>query len=397
MGSSEWLKGGVNQTLVAPLELTGIRTINGSQGLLGAFSAVELSVASKPKTHLAEPEAQCSALEQNTDYHGNDIRFVDNITDPTKCCALCLAEKACAGFTLMGAADAGKPWAKRCYLKNDMTHGTKYNTHISAKIPGRKPSPPPGPPPPPPAPPLPAGMVISLAFTIKYFAELELFLFEQQWLDGLELRYTTHSGLAAAFPSFDTGSTATLSAITWASEMSGGSICHAGAEPCVTIGGSKAASGFGEGNDAPLVLLNGSMPSSGSTAQPVIVLSPFDKFGHQRSQLIEGGRYLGWGPDLSLAPAATALPKGYNSSMALFGGVGGVNHVMHEWGKTMQAAYGTKRKTATPDDPLTSKVGYWTECAFECLAYILKMLQPLVKAQYLIGCCCLITTMIYGF
>ncbi len=362
MGTSEWLKGGVNQTIVAPLELTAIRTTNGSQGLLGKFSAVELSVSSK--SHLSEPEAQCGALEHNTDYHGNDIRFVDNITDPTKCCALCLAEKACAGFTLMGAADAGKTWAKRCYLKTDMAHGTKYNTHISAKIPGRKPSPPPGPPSPPPPPPLPPGMVISLTFVIKYFAELELFLFEQQWPDGLELQYTTRNGLAAAFPSFDTASTATLSGITWASEMSGGSICHAGAsaKPCVTMGGSKAASGFGEGNDAPLVLLNGSVSSTSSTPQPVIVLSAFDKFGHQRSALIEDGRYLGWGPDLSLAPAATALPKGYNSSMALFGGVGGVNHVMHEWGKAMQAAYGTKRKTATADDALTSRVGYWTEC-----------------------------------
>lgn len=362
--TSEWLKGGVNQTIVAPVELTAIRTTSGSQGRLGAFSAVELSVASKPT--LADPDAQCGALEQDTDYYGNDIRFINNITDPTKCCALCLAEKACAGFTLMGAADAGKAWAKRCYLKSAMTHSMKYNTHISAKIPGREPAPaPPGPAPPPPAPPLPPGTVISLVFTIKYFAELELFLFEQQWLDGLELQYTTRSGLAAAFPLFDTASASTLSAISWSNEMSGGEVCHADPEAtsCVTTGGSKAASGFGEGNDAPLVLLNGSTAATDSAAQAVVVLSAFDKFGHQRSQVIEaGGRtYLGWGPDLSLAPAAAALPKGYNSSSALFSGVGGVNHVMHEWGQTMQAAYGTKRKTAMADDALTSRVGYWTD------------------------------------
>ena len=114
------------------------------------------------------------------------------------------------------------------------------------------------------------------------------------------------------------------------------------------------------GNDAPLVLLNGSASSTDSAAH-VVVLSAFDKFGHQRSQVIDDS--LGWGPDLSLAPAAAALPKGCNSSVALFGGLGGVNHVMHEWGTMMQAAYGTRRKTATEEDALTSRVGYWTECA----------------------------------
>lgn len=359
--SVEWLKGGVNQTIVAPVELTGVRTVHGSQGRLGAFSAVELSMASN--SSLAQPEASCGALEHNMDYHGNDIRFVNNITDPTRCCALCVADKACAGFSLMGAADAGKPWARRCYLKSAMVHGSEYETHTSAKVPGRTPSPSPGPTPLPPAPPLPSGMVISLVFTIKYFAKLDLFLFEQKWPQGIELQYTTRSGLAAAFPLFDTASASALSGITWSNEMSGGELCHAGskeAKPCMTMGGSKAASGFGEGNDAPLVLLNGSAAPTDSVGH-VLVLSAFDKFGHQRSRVIEDN--LGWGPDLSLAPAAAALPKGYNSSAALFGGIGGVNHVMHEWGKTMQAAYGTQRKTATEDDALTSRVGYWTECA----------------------------------
>ena len=55
----------------------------------------------------------------------------------------------------------------------------------------------------------------------------------------------------------------------------------------------------------------------------MLVLSAFDKFGHQRSQA-SGKEWLGWGPDLSLAPAAHALPAGYNSSACLFGGSGGV-------------------------------------------------------------------------
>ena len=251
--SSTWLRGGVNQSLVAPLELTGVRTTQGTQSLLGEFEGVELSVASKPAAAaLAHPEAACGPLEQNTDYHGNDIRFVNNVTEPAACCALCLAEKACAGFSLMGAKDAGTAWAKRCYLKSAMTHSAKFSTHISAKIPGRTPAPsPPGPPPGPPAPPMPPGTVVSLLLTIKYFAKLDLFLFEQQWPGGLELEYTSHNGLAAAFPLFDTtvGAAPALSGITWSGEMSGGEVCHGDSEsetPCLTMGGSKAASGFGK-------------------------------------------------------------------------------------------------------------------------------------------------------
>ena len=75
--------------------------------------------------------------------------------------------------------------------------------------------------------------------------------------------------------------------------------------------------GFGEGNDAPLVLLD-SAATTGTAVSEALVLSPFDMFGHQRSQ--KTATTLGWGPDLSLAPAATVLPKGYNSSCALFGG-----------------------------------------------------------------------------
>jgi hypothetical protein len=76
-----------------------------------------------------------------------------------------------------------------------------------------------------------------------------------------------------------------------------------------------------EGNDAPLVLLDGSAAAAAGAAE-VLILSAFDKFGHQRSQVIDGDA-VGWGPDMSLAPVAKALPKGYNSSAALFGGVGG--------------------------------------------------------------------------
>ena len=105
--------------------------------------------------------------------------------------------------------------------------------------------------------------------------------------------------------------------------MSGGDVCYAGGTNiCAAMGGSKAASGFGEGADAPLVLFDA------ANASEVLVLSAFDKFGQQRSQA-SGKEWLGWGPDLSLAPAAHALPAGYNSSACLFGGSGGINHVVN--------------------------------------------------------------------
>ena len=320
-GQQPWLSGSANTSAGSlPMSLHGVRTVQGEQGRLGAFTGAEiqLSTAALATTPPAAVPANCGPLEQDKDYHGNDIKFVPNITDPAQCCALCVAEKACAGFSLMGAADTGTAWARRCYLKSSMVHGSKFKTHISAKVPGRAPAPaPPGPPPGPPTPPLPPGTVILLTLTIKYFSALDLFLFEQLWPDGLDLQYTSHTGLAAAFPHFELtakGPASELSGITWSGEMSGGSVCHAGGSaPCAAMGGhmSKAASGFGEGADAPLVLLQ---PNSSGLA---VVLSAFDMWGHQR--LLAAGGAVGWGPDLSVAPAAKALPKGYNSSVALHG------------------------------------------------------------------------------
>lgn len=95
--------------------------------------------------------------------------------------------------------------------------------------------------------------------------------------------------------------------------MSGGSVCIFDDErkgpACAIIGGSKAASGFPEGNDAPLVLHDAKAPGS------AIVLSPYDKFGQQRS--ISQDDLLGWGPDLALAPAASALPTNCEPAILL--------------------------------------------------------------------------------
>lgn len=130
---------------------------------------------------------------------------------------------------------------------------------------------------------------VSLVFTIKYFGAHDVFIFEQRWPRGLDLSSAVMQGVAAAFPRFDLKepATAALSAITWSGEMSGGNVCHAGPNQtrCAAIGGSKAASGFAEGADAPLVLLE----SAGHTAGNTLILSAFDQFGHQRSQ-VNGAR-----------------------------------------------------------------------------------------------------------
>eukprot|EP01051_Picozoa_sp_SAG22_P004747 SAG22_NODE_262_length_13373_cov_11.716965_9_plen_444_part_00 len=387
LGGSTLMVGEAAQTVAGtPLALLSHSAVAGAHDKLGAFTGVAMTVgrageqAARAATGVEDPEGGCGELEHDRDYAGNDIRFVDNVTDPAVCCALCAAEKTCAGFSLMGAADTGKLWARRCYLKCAMTKFHKFKTHISAKVPGRTPAPaPPSPgphpgpaPPPPPGKPLPPGVPLSLVLTVKYFEATDLFLFEQAWPDGLELQYTGRAGIAAAFPNFELSAAKlpALSAITWSGEMSGGEVCvaasapggdDAGGQVCATIGGSKAASGFPEDRDAPLVLHDAAAAAAAPETAPVVVLSPFDMFGHQRSAAgagSGGGATLGWGPDLGLAPAAMALPSGYNSTCALFGGSGGVNHVMHQWGAAMQKGHGTARVAA---DPLTTRVGYWTD------------------------------------
>eukprot|EP01052_Picozoa_sp_SAG31_P049333 SAG31_NODE_10750_length_1102_cov_1.211366_1_plen_217_part_00 len=123
-------------------------------------------------------------INSDTDCPGNDLEFVDNITEPGMCCELCMKNKGCAGYSLMGAADIGKPWARRCYLKSALVHCHKFTTHISAAVPTRKPHPAPSPTPapsPPPALPLPPDIPLSLVLTIRYFEDVDLFLFEQSW------------------------------------------------------------------------------------------------------------------------------------------------------------------------------------------------------------------------
>eukprot|EP01045_Picozoa_sp_COSAG04_P001014 COSAG04_NODE_30_length_35898_cov_42.288053_13_plen_622_part_00 len=134
----------------------------------------------------------------------------------------------------------------------------------------------------------PGEPLISLVFSIKHFPALDLILFEQRWPDGLDFAGANRTGLAAAFPRFDlappatalvrqhrcfsiwslatrvlkTRTTVAQSAVSWRDEFSWGDICFADpqAKNCFAalVRDSFAASGFGEGVDAPLVLFNGS-------------------------------------------------------------------------------------------------------------------------------------------
>ena len=130
LGGAPWMTGEAAQTVAgAPLTLLEHRAVSGTHDKLGAFTGVAMTVGrgegstagARPRggdprrVALHEPElsslrdlegseihaaaaaepagswASCGALEQDKDYDGNDIRFVDNVTDPAVCCGLCAA------------------------------------------------------------------------------------------------------------------------------------------------------------------------------------------------------------------------------------------------------------------------------------------------------------------
>ena len=389
MGGRGWMSGTVEQTLVLPLKLSGVpRLVHGSHPTLGAFHGVELTVkgtdaldrfaAEKDlqppleEPNATEPPATCGALEPNTDYHDKrfDIRFVSNVTSPSVCCAACLKEPLCACYSLMGAADKGTAWADRCYLKSSCLKGTKFKTHTSAKVPGRKPPPPPppGPPPSPPLPPPPPGTAIEVVFTLRYFAAQELFLWEQKYPSGLNFKLLrtdreresgAHKGkppsvqMLAEFPRFSAFSSALpspLGAVYWSGAMSGG---NSQLLPSVHAANLHL--------DSPLVLFDAAA-AQGNT----LVLSAYDKFGHQHVEF--SGGVLGSGPEIGHAPAAKSVCKGYTATAALRGGTGGVNRVTASWGAAVRAGKNTSRPWDVVQaavyprgDPLTHNVGYWTD------------------------------------
>eukprot|EP01051_Picozoa_sp_SAG22_P003209 SAG22_NODE_154_length_17189_cov_38.210064_1_plen_135_part_10 len=86
--------------------------------------------------------SSCGAQEVDWDYQGNDIRFASNVTAPSDCCALCLAEPRCAGYWWIPAA-AAPPWGLRCYLKSSMLARDRHKLahRVGAKVPGRRPTP----------------------------------------------------------------------------------------------------------------------------------------------------------------------------------------------------------------------------------------------------------------
>ena len=95
----------------------------------------------------------------NMDLRGTDLRWIDNVTDPTACCDLCVQEPKCVGFTVMGAKDKGTAWADRCYLKSHTAvQPQKFHTHTSGIV---RPGVPPAPKPPGPSPAPAPGMMLT--------------------------------------------------------------------------------------------------------------------------------------------------------------------------------------------------------------------------------------------
>jgi hypothetical protein len=260
-----------------------------------------------------EPHTCPAQLEQNTDYQGNDIKFVSNITDPGVCCSLCVAEPKCVGFSLMGSADDKQKWAKRCYLKSAMPKSHKYNTHISAKIPGRQgptPAPAPGPDGHPTLPPKMAS-----AFPL--------------WSNPI-----------SSPPSSTSTDTSWLGWLTWGGMFMGAKW------------GSNAGTG-GDESGGPIVLFD-----TAAAHGDGVMLSTFDE--HFTSQVSISGYGFAGGVSSNVATIA----KGYTSSFLLCPGTGGVNSIVMNWGATLQLAFNatsSQGNELAAKDVVTTKLGYWTD------------------------------------
>jgi hypothetical protein len=90
-------------------------------------------------TTAATDPSQCVS-EHDIDYHGYDLSYVDNITDPDTCCSLCSKEPQCQFWTWTAntANSVDPPWAERCYLKSSNAGRTPYTGHVSGTPAGRE-------------------------------------------------------------------------------------------------------------------------------------------------------------------------------------------------------------------------------------------------------------------
>ena len=107
-------------------------------------------------TTAAIDNTACS-LQADVDFRGNDLRYIDNITEFSPCCQLCAAEEDCTAWTWTGVTNIGTPsnhpvlsnpahhdipsnrsnpanppaWANRCYLKSSAAGAIAYAGHMS--------------------------------------------------------------------------------------------------------------------------------------------------------------------------------------------------------------------------------------------------------------------------
>eukprot|EP01052_Picozoa_sp_SAG31_P008574 SAG31_NODE_436_length_15717_cov_5.420412_1_plen_1054_part_00 len=98
------------------------------------------------------PASVYANIRNLTDFAGNTLRcFAPMPLGLGDCCALCVADPACAGFSFGPQGNTGHD---ACWLKSSDSGARHHRTHASASIPGRAPAP--APPPAPPSPPSPA-------------------------------------------------------------------------------------------------------------------------------------------------------------------------------------------------------------------------------------------------
>jgi len=250
-------------------------------------------------TETHDTAANCT-VEMDKDYHGNDLRYVSNVTDVGVCCSLCQQEPKCVGFSLMGAADKHTAWADRCYLKTSMKSGETYKTHISGKVPGRTPSP--------------------------------------QSTPELSVQQVT------GFPLWRNPLGSDVGYLTWG-ERNFFPAKYSVGSPSVSPSGAPTS---GSGVDSvPIVIYKDRIGGAGG------VLSTYDE--HFTSVCVLSN--LGFGAGIS--SKVTQVEPGYENSFLLILESGGVTNVTMTWGATFQKAFATVRWTDT--DVVTTKLGYWTD------------------------------------
>eukprot|EP00047_Mylnosiga_fluctuans_P006639 m.248165 g.248165 ORF g.248165 m.248165 type:complete len:903 (-) comp15649_c0_seq1:81-2789(-) len=324
------------------------------------------------------PPGTCT-FEQDIDYAGNDLYFIDDTTGGDACCKACMGEPRCTAWswtnvTFAATRDSSVPWANRCYLKTSTAGRKPYPGHVSgtrtvsqqrlART-GAD-----------------AGQgtdrfgnyrswsiyyraaTTPVTFSFLYYPALAAVGFRQTYPQGATainittpVNQSAAGGLtefassmlpAAMFPSFTAGSSfGNFGTATWV-----GRFAHTqtatGLDACAAL----AQAGGAEGG--PLVLYN----NTPDVVADVLVWAPVDHFKATILGQIAPVAGASCGASAGMGGYVTALPAGYTAGTLIYLNKSGINGVMQEWGALMRAAYG--KPSITPD-PSAEYLTYWTD------------------------------------